>query len=140
MDPQLENPGVGPGKWKTLACDFDTALGRLPDALAREGFGVVTQVDLQQTFKAKLGAEFGRYRILGACNPTLALVALQTDPHVGVLLPCNVVLYERPDGKVELGAIDPQTTLGANERSPALSELAVTVNSKLERVLQTMSE
>lgn len=86
------------GHWHDLKNSYDEALARLPDALKQEGFGIITQVDIQEVFKTKLGIDFRRYRIFGACNPSLAHRALQSDPRVGVLLPCNVVLYEKDDG------------------------------------------
>lgn len=125
---------MGKGTFKTLETDFDTALAKLPEALAAEGFGIVTQMDLQAIFAAKLGVEHPRYRIFGACNPKLAHGAVTANPEVGVLLPCNVVLYERADGKAVLGAIDPLESLGAS--GDALFEaLADEVGKKLERVL-----
>lgn len=125
-----------PGTWKELRMGFDSAVERLPDALSAQGFGVITQIDLQQTFKAKLGADFRRYRIFGACNPKLALEVVEQAPHLGLLLPCNIVLYEREDGVAVLGAIDPMKTLGA--AVPAVESIAVLVAEKLLRVLAAM--
>lgn len=119
--------------WKDLRSTFDDALAKLPDVLASEGFGIITQIDAKETFKNKLGVEFRRYKILGACNPKLAHQALSHDPHLGVLLPCNVVLYETDEGKAVLGAIDPMASLGAS--APGMEELAGSVRGKLERVL-----
>ncbi len=114
---------------------YDEALARLPEELKKEGFGVITEIDLKATFKAKLGVDFRRYRILGACNPTFAHKALQADPRIGVLLPCNVALYESDAGKAVVGAIDPMQTLGAGAQAPALAELAREVGARLERAL-----
>ncbi len=119
--------------FKTLKTGFDVALAKLPAALKAEGFGVLTEIDMQQTFRDKLGVEYGRYRIIGACNPTFAKAAVDTDPRVGVFLPCNVVLYERADGVAVLGAIDPVVQLGAVD--PRFHPLAVHVKEKLGRVL-----
>lgn len=124
------------GFWKDLRSTYDDALARLPDALAAEGFGVITQIDISQTFKSKLGVDFRRYKILGACNPKLAHQALSHDAHLGVLLPCNVVLYETDDGKAVLGAIDPMESLGSS--APGLADLAGSVRGKLERVLASI--
>jgi len=124
------------GFWKDLRSTYDDALARLPDALAAEGFGVITQIDISQTFKNKLGVDFRRYKILGACNPRLAHQALSHDAHLGVLLPCNVVLYETDDGKAVLGAIDPMESLGSS--APGLADLAGSVRGKLERVLASI--
>ena len=88
---------------------------------------------------AKLGVDFQRYRIIGACNPALALKALRTDERVGVLLPCNVVLYEKADGTAVVGAVDPMQTLGAHADNRDLGELARDVGTRLERVLTALS-
>lgn len=124
------------GTWRQLPVDFDTATERLPQALQAEGFGVITQIDLQQTFKAKLGADFRRYRIFGACNPAFALQAVQADPRAGLLLPCNVVLFERDDGKADVGIIDPVQQL--NAPSGPLAELAHEIGARLTRVAQNL--
>lgn len=119
--------------YKPLKAGFEAALAKLPAALKAEGFGILTEVDMQQTFRDKLGVESPRYRIIGACNPTFAKAAVDTDPRVGVFLPCNVVLYERADGVAVLGAIDPVVQLGAVD--PRFHALAVHVKEKLARVL-----
>jgi uncharacterized protein (DUF302 family) len=121
------------GSWKQLQSTYDEALALLPGALAAEGFGIITQIDMKETFKNKLGIDFRRYKILGACNPKLASEALAHDPRLGVLLPCNVVLYETDEGKAVLGAIDPMSSLGASD--PGLVPLAELVRGKLERTL-----
>src|SRR5689334_11774272 len=112
------------GHWKDLSISYEEALLRLPDALKKEGFGIITQIDIQETFKAKLNIDFRRYRIFGACNPSFAHTALENDPRVGVLLPCNVVLYEKDDGKAVVGAIDPMQTLGGSGEGGVLADLA----------------
>ena len=124
------------GTWRLLRVSFDVAAERLPQALQAEGFGVITQIDLQQTFKAKLGADFRRYRIFGACSPTFALKAVEVDPRAGLLLPCNVVLFERDDGKAELGIIDPVEQL--NAPSGPLAGIAHEIASRLTRVAQNL--
>lgn len=123
------------GHWKDLSISYEEALSRLPEALKKEGFGIITQIDVQETFKAKLGVDFRRYRIFGACNPSFAHTALQKDPRIGVLLPCNVVLYEKDDGKAMLGAVDPMQTLGASSDAGGLADVAREVGARLERVL-----
>lgn len=125
------------GMWKQLDSDFETAFAKIPDALAAEGFGVITQIDMQATVLAKIGEQMRPYRIIGACNPKLAHQAVQHDARIGLLLPCNVVLYEREDGKAMLGAIDPMQSLGA--QGGALGEVAQLVKGKLERFLAAMS-
>ena len=126
---------LGRGHWKQLSIGYEEALARLPDALKKEGFGIITQIDMQETFKAKLGVDFRRYRIFGACNPSFAHAALLKDPRVGVLLPCNVVLYEKDDGKAVVGAVDPMQTLGASGEAGGLADVAREVGARLERVL-----
>lgn len=124
--------------WKEVPTPFEEVLSRLPEALKQEGFGVITQIDLQETFKTKLGVSFGRYRILGACNPTFAHEALTKDPKIGVLLPCNVVLYETANGKTMIGAIDPLRTIG--DSNPEFESIAREVGARLARVLQSFDK
>ena len=124
------------GTWRPLRIGFDAATERLPQALQAEGFGIITQIDLQQTFRAKLGADFRRYKIFGACNPAFALKAVELDPRAGLLLPCNVVLLERDDGTAELGMIDPVQQLAAT--SGPLAGLAHEIGARLARVAQHM--
>ncbi|MEY4510532.1 MAG: hypothetical protein RLZZ450_2654 [Pseudomonadota bacterium] len=126
------------GSWRELSIGYEQALARLPEVLKKEGFGSITEIDLQQTFNAKLGADFRRYRIFGACNPSFALQALQEDLRVGVLLPCNVVLYEKEDGTAVVGAVDPMQTVGA-QGDGELDELAEDVGLRLERVLAALA-
>lgn len=126
------------GSWKELSIGYEEALARLPEALKAEGFGIITQIDMQETFKAKLGVDFRRYRILGACNPSFAHSALLKDPRVGVLLPCNVVIYEKDDGKAVVGAVDPMQTLGAGGEDGGSADVAREVGARLERVLAAL--
>ena len=122
------------GTWRALRISFDAAIERLPPTLQAEGFGVITQIDLQQTFKAKLGVDFRRYRIFGACSPAFALKAVEFDPRAGLLLPCNVVLFEGDDGIAVLGIIDPAQQLDAP--SGPLADLAHEIGARLTRVAQ----
>ena len=123
---------------KALNTDYDTALLRVPEALKSEGFGVLTEIDIQATLKQKIGADFRRYKILGACNPTFAHEALQTEIEAGLMLPCNVVVYEDGDHAVVL-MIDPTKTAGASG-NPRLKPLAEAVRAKLERALDKLEE
>ncbi len=119
---------------KPLQATYDEALARVPEALKSEGFGVLTEIDVQNTLKQKLGVDFRRYKILGACNPPLAHSALQAELEIGVMLPCNVVVYEGDDGKAVVLAMDPTRTM-AGAGNPKLAELAETVKEKLTRAL-----
>ncbi|MFO0676998.1 MAG: DUF302 domain-containing protein [Polyangiaceae bacterium] len=126
--------------WKASNLGFDAAVARLPEALKKEGFGVITQIDLQETFRAKLDVPFRRYRIFGACHPGFAHRAVSAEPRIGALLPCNVVLYEDDEGRTIVGAVDPMQTLG---RLPGASEgpvaeLARDVAARLGRVLEDL--
>ncbi len=125
-----------PGIKKTLPLRYDAVLAKLPDALKAEGFGVLTEVDIQGTLKAKLGVDFRRYKILGACNPPLAHQALTANPAAGLMMPCNVVVYEEPDERTTVLAIDPMGTFAAQE--PELRPIADQVRAKLTRVLETL--
>lgn len=128
-----------PANWKTLAVGYDEALARLPEALAAEGFGVITEIDLRRTFASKLGLESRRYRILGACNPTFAHAAVTHDPSLGVMLPCNVAVYETEDGKARVGMIDPMRLLSSTVPGDAeLEKLSREVGERLSRVLASL--
>ena len=102
---------------KTLALPFADAVARTREALAAEGFGVITEIDVQQTFKAKLNVDFRPYLILGACNPALAHEALTLEPNVGAMLPCNVVVQDAGGGRTEVSAIDPVASIQAINNS-----------------------
>ena len=112
---------------------FDEVISRVTEELKKEGFGVLSDIDVQATLKAKLGIEQRPYRILGACNPPYAHQALEADPDIGLLLPCNVVVREDDDGAVTVAFMDPAAVLGLVER-PELAELGAEVKAKLERV------
>ena len=119
---------------RTLGVDFDEAVRRTVDALREEGFGVLTDIDVKDTLKKKINADFLRYRILGACNPKLAHEALQMEDKIGTMLPCNVVVQDTPDGKVEVSAIDPVASMMAID-NPGLRSTAGMVRDKLQRVV-----
>jgi uncharacterized protein (DUF302 family) len=122
---------------KNLASTYEQALERAPEALKSEGFGVLTEIDVQSTLKNKLGVDFRRYKILGACNPPLAHEALSMNLEIGAMLPCNVVVYEGDDGRAVVHAIDPMQTVAAGD--PNLSRIAATVREKLARVLERLT-
>lgn len=119
---------------KQLRATYDEALTRVPEALKAEGFGVLTEIDVQRTLEQKLGVAFRRYKILGACNPPFAYEALQAELEIGLMLPCNVVVYEDDDRRAVVVAIDPTKTVAATG-NPKLAELAGAVKDKLTQAL-----
>lgn len=120
---------------KTVDMSFDDAVGHVTEELQKEGFGVLTEIDVKATLKKKLGVDFRPYMILGACNPNYAYKALQGEEHIGLMLPCNVVVQETPEGKIEVSAIDPVASMMAVE-NPDLGETAGEVRAKLKKVIE----
>lgn len=120
---------------KRLDVPFDQAVARVIEALKREGFGVLTDIDVRATLKAKLGEDFRPYRILGACNPQLAYRALRLEDKIGTMLPCNVIVQEHQGDGVEVSAVDPVASMQAIQ-NPGLAELAKEVQAKLKRVVE----
>ena len=119
---------------KTLPLGFEDTVGRVTEALKQQGFGVLTQIDVKQTLKAKIGVEFRNYRILGACNPKLAHEALQLEDKIGTMLPCNVVVQEISRDRTEVAAIDPVASMAAVD-NPRLKEAAQHVQTLLRKVI-----
>jgi uncharacterized protein (DUF302 family) len=117
----------------TLNGDFDAVVGQVTEALKTEGFGVLTEIDVKATLKAKLDIDKRPYKILGACNPKLANQAIDAEPDIGLLLPCNVLVREDEQGQIVVGFMDPLTVLGLVGR-PELESLGAEVKVKLERV------
>jgi uncharacterized protein (DUF302 family) len=122
-----------------IAADIETAQKRVSDALKQEGFGVLTEIDVQSTLKQKLGVDFRPYKILGACNPSLAHRALTAAPEVGLLLPCNVTLSQVEPGTTEISIVDPLVMLGFVGR-PELEPVAEEARARLARVFAALKE
>ncbi len=120
---------------RTLSLPFDAAVSRTVEGLKKEGFGVLTEIDVQATLKNKLGVDFRKYRILGACNPPFAYEALQAEDKIGTMLPCNVIVQESPGGGVEVSAVDPVASMAAIE-NPQLAGIAGQVRQKLKQVIE----
>jgi uncharacterized protein (DUF302 family) len=116
-----------------MNCGFDEAVDKVTEALKTEGFGVLTEIDVKATLKKKIDVDRKPYKILGACNPRLANQALNADPDIGLLLPCNVVVREEDDGAITVAFMDPGAVLGLVEQS-GVAELAGEVRGKLEKV------
>lgn len=125
----------GFGKYVDL--DFDQAIETVTEELGKEGFGVLTEIDVQATLKKKLGEDMRPYRILGACNPPLAHQAVTAVPEIGLLLPCNVLVREDDNGKVHVSFMDPGSVLGLVD-NPDVEPLAAQVKERLERVLAAL--
>ncbi len=127
------------GEKVRLETDFESAYARTVEALKAEGFGVLTEIDVKETMKKKLGVDFPPYKILGACNPPLAHRALTAAPEVGLLLPCNVTVRQLPDGAIEVALVDPLSMLGvvsAAELKPVADEAA----ARLKRVKEALEK
>ena len=119
---------------RTIEASFEDAVSRTREALKAEGFGVITEIDVQKTLKSKIDVDFRPYLILGACNPAMAYEALQVEDKVGTMLPCNVVVQQLAEGRVEVAAIDPVASMQAIG-NPALTEKAAEVAAKLQSAL-----
>jgi len=122
---------------KTVETSFEETLERVASALKEEGFGVLTEIDVQETLKKKLNVNFRKYRILGACNPPFAYQALQADDKIGVLLPCNVIVQETTSGIVEVSAMDPVEAMAMIDNVD-LKDVAEQVRARLQRVIDSL--
>jgi len=126
------------GFGKEISAGFEQAIDKVTEALQKEGFGVLTDIDVAATLKKKLDQEIRPYRILGACNPPLASRAIDAEPSIGLLLPCNVVVRELDGGKVRVEAMDPVSVLNLVDNEK-VDEIAQEVRRRLERVLEMVS-
>ncbi len=122
---------------RTLDADLATAEARTTAALKDEGFGVLTEIDIQSTLKKKLDVDVPAYKILGACNPSLAHKAMQAEPRIGAMLPCNVILRDLGDGRTEVAAVDPVVSM-AGVDNDGLAEIAGDVRERLQRVVAAL--
>ncbi len=119
-----------------LEARYDDVLAKVPEALKAEGFGVLTRIDVKGTLKEKIGVDFRRYQILGACNPRYAHQALLMEPGIGALLPCSIAVWEEDDGSVTVNAVDPMQTVAAAD--PSLAPLAKEVREKIAKVVAAL--
>ena len=119
---------------RTLDLSFDDAIDRVTETLKDEGFGILTEIDVRETFKKKLDVDFRPYRILGACNPQFAHQALQAEDKIGTMLPCNVIVQATADGRTEVAAVDPVASMQAVEND-ALGDIAGEVRERLRRAI-----
>ncbi len=122
---------------KTLRMSFEEAIAKVTEALKKDGFGVLTEIDVKETLKKKLNVDFRKYRILGACNPPFAYKALQLEDKIGLMMPCNVIVQEFPGGKVEVAAVDPVASMAA-VKNTKLGEVGREVSAKLKAVIDNL--
>jgi uncharacterized protein (DUF302 family) len=121
---------------KTLNISFDGAIARTTEELKKEGFGILTDIDVKATLKKKMDVDFRKYRILGACNPQYAYQALLKEDKIGTMLPCSVIVQELSEGRVEVAAIDPIASMQA-VKNPELADIARQVQAKLKKVIES---
>lgn len=122
---------------KTCNLSFEDAISKVTEDLKKEGFGVLTEIDVKETLKKKLNVDFRRYKILGACNPPFAYQALQAEDKIGAMLPCNVIVQEHEGGKVEVTAVDPVASMMAIQ-NPKLGVIATQIQAKLKKVIENL--
>ena len=122
---------------KKVLMNFEEAIARDTEELKKEGSGILTEIDVKATLKKKLDVDFHKYAILGACNPSFAYKALQAEPHIGTMLPCNVIIQELVDGKVEVAAVDTLASMQSIQNQD-LQAIAEGIQSKLKRVINQL--
>jgi uncharacterized protein (DUF302 family) len=139
MTSQTQTPVRTYGFGTTLEVPYADAVERTRAALKEQGFGVLTEIDVKQTMKTKLDVDVRPYVILGACNPPLAHRALSADPGIGLLLPCNVIVYENGDGMSTVEAMDPEAALGLVGENPTIAEVAREARARLRQALDSLA-
>jgi uncharacterized protein (DUF302 family) len=122
---------------KTVNYSFDETLIKIAEELKKEGFGILTEIDVKETLKKKLDIDFRKYKILGACNPPFAHKALQIEENLGVLLPCNIAVQEKGNGEVQISFVNPMESMQVVQ-NPKLAEIAGEVSNKLTKVLESL--
>ena len=122
---------------KTLSTSFEDAIDKVTKELEKEGFGILTEIDIKETLKKKLNVDTSKYKILGACNPPLAYKALQAEDKIGTMLPCNVIVQEKENGRVEVSAVDPVASMSAI-KNPDLESVAKDVRGRLRKVIEQL--
>jgi uncharacterized protein (DUF302 family) len=130
-------PQTNYGYFKTVDLSYEKTIEKVTEELKKEGFGVLTEIDVKQTLKNKLDVDFTPYKILGACNPPSAFKALQNEKRIGLMLPCNVIVYVDDAGKTVVSAIDPIASMQAVE-NPNLENIAIDIQNKLKTVIDSM--
>ena len=122
---------------KIVEQNFEDAIEKVTEELQKEGFGILTEIDIKATLKKKLDVDFRKYIILGACNPSFAHKALLSENKIGTMLPCNVIVQENDEGKVEVSAVDPMASIQAVE-NPDLKNIATEIRAKLQNVINNL--
>lgn len=119
---------------RTTSDDFDTTISKVTEGLKKEGFGILTEINVKETLKKKLDVDFRKYTILGACNPHFAYEALKTESNIGTMLPCNVIVQEQANGTVEVSAVDPVASM-MSVKNEKLNKVANDVRANLKKVI-----
>ena len=122
---------------KKLNLSYDAGRKTIEEKLKEKGFGIVSEIDMHQKFKEKLGVNFRRYKIIGACSPKHAFTAVSVEDYIGLMLPCNIVIQERGENSIEISAIDPVASMQA-VNNPELSEMALDIRSKLKSIIESL--
>lgn len=122
---------------KTVEFSYQDTVKKVKDELKKEGFGVLAEIDMQKTFKEKLDKDTNKYLILEACNPAFAFEGMGEEPELGLLLPCNVIVFETEDKEINVAAIDPEKALGMSENK-RVNEIAKEIKARLERVIENI--